>query len=38
MFDRWNKTDLEDSRYIWLPLKFEDDKMVIEWKDKWKLE
>ena len=19
MFDRWNKTDLEDSRYIWLP-------------------
>lgn len=38
MFDRWNKTDLEDSRYVWLPLSFEGEKMVIEWKDEWKLE
>lgn len=38
MFDRWNKTDLEDSRYVWLPLRFEGDKMVIEWKDKWNLQ
>lgn len=37
MFDRWNKTNLEDSRYVWLPLSFENDKMVIEWKDKWTL-
>ncbi len=30
MADRWNKTDLEDSRYIWLPLKMENDKPVIK--------
>ncbi|MBS1598090.1 MAG: family 43 glycosylhydrolase [Bacteroidetes bacterium] len=35
MADRWNKTDLEDSRYIWLPLVFKDNKPVIEWKDQW---
>lgn len=35
MFDRWNKTNLIDSRYIWLPLTFKDGKPVIEWKDKW---
>lgn len=38
MFDRWNKTNLEDSRYVWLPLSFENEKMVIEWKDKWTLQ
>ncbi len=31
MADRWNKTDLPDSRYIWLPLKMKDNKPVIEW-------
>lgn len=36
MFDRWNKTNLGDSRYIWLPLHFKEDKMVVEWKDNWK--
>ncbi|HTQ66797.1 MAG TPA: glycoside hydrolase family 43 protein [Puia sp.] len=35
MADRWNKTDLEDSRYIWLPLRFVDGKPVIEWKNQW---
>lgn len=35
--DRWKKTDLPDSRYIWLPLSFEGHKMKIEWKDKWNL-
>jgi beta-xylosidase len=29
--DRWNKHDLEDSRYIWLPLVMEKDKPVIKW-------
>ncbi len=33
--DRWNKTDLEDSRYVWLPGTFENDKMVIKWEDSW---
>lgn len=36
MFDRWNKTDLDDSRYVWLPLSFENGSPVIEWKDSWR--
>jgi hypothetical protein len=35
MADRWNKTDLEDSRYVWLPLEVKYGKLAIEWKDKW---
>lgn len=38
MGDRWNKTDLEDSRYIWLPITFEIDKFRIDWKDSWDFE
>jgi beta-galactosidase len=38
LFDRWNKLNLEDSRYVWLPMHFEGDRMIIEWKDAWKLE
>ena len=37
MFDRWNKKDLDDSRYVWLPLTFVNGKPVIEWKDQWTL-
>jgi hypothetical protein len=37
MADRWNKTNLEDSRYVWLPLIFKGDTARIEWKDAWKL-
>lgn len=37
MFDRWNKTNLKDSRYVWLPVKFENDRLVIEWNEKWDL-
>ncbi len=33
MFDRWNKTDLENSRYVWLPIYFSDDKPLIPWVD-----
>ena len=36
MADRWNKTDLEHSLYVWLPLTMQDDIPVIEWKDEWK--
>jgi hypothetical protein len=32
MADRWKKTDLPDSRYIWLPLRIVDGKPVIAWK------
>ena len=35
MFDRWNKTSLDDSRYVWLPLTFRDGRPVIEWTDRW---
>ncbi|MCF6405118.1 glycoside hydrolase family 43 protein [Chitinophaga filiformis] len=38
MADRWNKNDLETSRYIWLPLTFDaEDKPGVQWKDEWKL-
>ena len=37
MADRWNKTDLENSRYLWLPLHFENGIPVIEWKKSWSL-
>lgn len=32
--DRWNKSDLEDSRYIWLPFHISDEKPVIQWMNK----
>lgn len=31
MADQWNKTNLPDSRYIWLPIKMTANKPVIEW-------
>ena len=37
MFDIWNRTNLQDSRYVWLPMEFIDGKMVIEWKDQWQI-
>lgn len=37
MFDKWNKVDLIDSRYIWLPIKFEGDELTVPWQDQWKL-
>ncbi len=36
MFDEWNKTDLHDSRYIWLPVTFEGDRVQIPWMECWK--
>lgn len=37
--DRWNKTDLEDSRYVWLPLTFDSTGVpVLRYKDRWKVE
>jgi hypothetical protein len=37
MADRWNKTDLEASKYVWLPMVFKNDSATIEWKDSWNL-
>ena len=37
MFDRWKKKDLEDSRYVWLPVLVKDGKITIPWHEKWNL-
>ncbi len=37
MADKWNPNDAIDGRYIWLPIDFENGKMVIKWQDEWKL-
>ena len=35
MADRWNPTNLRDSRYVWLPIRFEGERPKIDWKDSW---
>jgi hypothetical protein len=37
MADRWNKTNLVDSRYVWLPLQFNDRQPLVEWTQSWNL-
>ena len=37
LFDRWKKKDLEDSRYVWLPILIKDGKITIPWQEKWNL-
>jgi hypothetical protein len=37
MFDRWNKRELGASRYLWLPVRFKDNHLQIEWFDEWDL-
>ncbi|WP_074017371.1 discoidin domain-containing protein [Anaeromassilibacillus senegalensis] len=38
MADRWNANNLQDSRYLWLPMQFnEDGSLKIEWMDEWDL-
>ena len=34
--DRWNPKDAIDGRYVWLPVRFEGDQPVIEWRDTWR--
>lgn len=36
--DKWNPKDLMDSRYIWLPVQFDEGKVKIEWMDQWNLD
>ena len=33
--DRWNGDELHDSRYVWLPVEFEGDKLTIRWVSQW---
>lgn len=36
MFDRWNKKNLEDSRYVWLPITVgADGSLTIPWQETW---
>lgn len=37
MADIWKPKNLQDSRYIWLPIKLASEKPIIEWVDKWGL-
>jgi len=38
MFDRWNKKDLMDSRYVWLPIIIQEGVISIPWKHEWNLD
>ena len=38
MADRWNRLDLPTSKYVWLPLEIDNEKISIQWQDKWKLD
>jgi hypothetical protein len=37
MADRWKPRNLPDSRYVWLPVQFDGDDPIIEWRDTWNL-
>ena len=37
MFDIWKSRDAIDGRYVWLPITFKDNRLQIEWADKWNL-
>lgn len=38
MADRWKQWDLQDSRYIWLPLEFDaDGSPTVPWQSRWSL-
>lgn len=37
MADKWNPKNLIDSRYIWLPVKFENNFPKVDWKENWNL-
>lgn len=37
MADRWNARHLPDSRYLWLPVRFEEGRPILEWRDAWDL-
>jgi len=38
MADRWNAYNAIDGRYIWLPIQFNADKMVLHYMKEWKLD
>jgi Glycosyl hydrolases family 43 len=36
--DQWNPKNLKDSRYLWLPVQFENGLPIVEWLPEWKLD
>lgn len=36
MFDIWMPTNAVDGRYVWVPVEFENDRIILIWKDCWK--
>lgn len=37
MADRWTPQNPIDGKYIWLPIKLSDNKLTLEWQEKWDL-
>ncbi len=37
MADRWRPKNPIDGRYIWLPIEFKGEKIIIRWRDEWNL-
>jgi hypothetical protein len=37
MADRWNPSDAIDGRYIWLPIRLQENRLEISWLDEWDL-
>ena len=35
MADRWNQNNLRDSRYVWLPLQVDGDRLTVRWRNQW---
>ncbi len=35
--DRWNANNLQDSRYVWLPLEVSGDQVTVRWHESWDL-
>ena len=38
MADRWNKRNLPDSRYVWLPIRFRENGIELAWQDSWQFD
>ncbi len=38
MADRWTPENAIEGRYVWLPIGFDEGRLVIEWHDEWEYE
>ena len=37
MADIWRHKNAIDGRHMWLPMKWDGDQIILEWKDEWTL-